>query len=547
MKRLLKILAVVILVLVVGLAALPFLLNANQFRPLLETKLSAVLSRQVKLGDLSLSLLAGNVSASDISIGDDPEFGSAPFLAAKSLAASVEMKPLIFDRKLNVTAVTIDRPEVNVVMKPNGSWNFSTLGGKSAGAPAGEPSPAASSTTASDLKVELVRITNGRFTLTRAGDPKTQVVEDIDIDLKNLSLTAPFTFTFSAKRAAGGGIKVEGTAGPLDANASHPPVQAKFTVPALDIAKAGLVDTSTGISGLAALSGDAQWKEEQANLDGHLSVERLKLAKGGTPATRAVSLDFAVAHDITHRRGQLRRADIHIGKAESRLSGSYDLAGKEPSLAVKFAGDKMALGELLAMLPALDIKLPAGSSLEGGTLSVDFTASGTPSHFTAAGPVSVDRTRLKNFDLGTKMKALETLAGIKSSPDTEIETLHADVKRSDEGTTLDKIQLTVPAIGEISGEGAISPKDDLAFNLQVLVHTSGAVMTALGQKGDTKAPFTLTGTVANPVIKANMKAIAAQEVQKLTKDPAKTVEAAEGILNLFRKKTDSKQPAETKQ
>src|SRR5262249_48628888 len=162
-------------------------------------------------------------------------------------------------------------------------------------------------------------------------------------------------------------------------------------------------ESSAGVAGLAALNGNAEWKENQVDLDGHLSVERFKLAKSGSPAARPLALDFAVAHDVTRRRGQLRRADIHLGGAASSLSGSYDLAGKEPSFNVKFAGNKMAVGELLAMLPALDIKLPAGSALEGGTLSADFTAAGTLSNFTAAGPISLDHTKLKNFDLGTKM------------------------------------------------------------------------------------------------------------------------------------------------
>jgi len=535
MKRLLKVLGAVILVVVVVLAALPFLLNANQFRPLLESKLSAALGRPVKLGDLSLSVFKGSVSAGDISIAEDPAFGSAPFLLAKSLSVRVEMTPLIFDRKLNVTAVTIDHPEVNVILKQNGTWNFSSLGGSSAG------SPSSSSPGVPDLAVQLVRITGGRFTLTRAGDPKPQVIEDIDIDLKNLSMSTPITFTVSAKRAEGGAVKVEGTAGPLDVKASHAPVQAKFTVPALDIVKAGLVDPSAGISGLAELTGNAQWKEDQVSLDGYLSVQRVKLAKGGTPGTRPLDLDFEVIHEITPRRGQLRRADIHIGKAASRMSGTYDLAGKEPEFTVKYSGNKMALGELLAMLPVLDVRLPAGSSLEGGTLSAEFTVAGTPSHYTAAGPISLDHTRLKNFDLGSKMRVIETLAGIKASPDTDIETLRADVKRTDDTTTLDKIQFTVPAIGEITGAGAISPRNELAFNMQVLLHTGGTVMAALGQKGDTKAPFTVTGTVSNPVIKPNLKAMASEKVEEFKKDPTKAVDAAQGILNMFRKKPDAKQ------
>jgi hypothetical protein len=145
------------------------------------------------------------------------------------------------------------------------------------------------------------------------------------------------------------------------------------------------------------------------------------------------------------------------------------------------------------------------------------------------------------------MKVLATLAGIQGSSDTDIETLRADVKHTAEGTAFDKIQFTVPAIGEISGAGAISPQDDLAFNMHVLLHTGGTVLTALGQEGGAKAPFTVSGTASNPVIRPDLKAMATEKVEQFKKDPAKAVDAAEGILNLFRKKPDSKQPAETKQ
>ena len=546
MKRWFKVVLAFVLVLAAALAALPFLLNANQFRPLLESQLSAAAGREVKLGSLSLSLFAGQVSASDVSVAEDPAFGTTPFLRAKSLAASVEMKPLIFDRKLNVTSVIVDHPEVNLVLAQSGAWNISTLGAKTEPKPGSKSDPKPDSVSAvPDLAVGLVHIADGRFTLNRAGDPKPEVFDDIDVDLKNLALTAPFDFVVSAKRAEGGSIHVEGKAGPLDSKAAHPPVEATFTIPQLDVRKAGLVEASTGMSGLVSLSGSARWKDNQAELNGKLTGEQLKLAKGGSPASRPVHVDFVASHDIARRRGRLQRVDLHIGKAASRLAGTYDLSGKRPSFALKFVGDKMPLAELLAILPALDIKLPAGSSLEGGTLSADFTLAGTLERFSATGPIGLDKTRLANFDFGSKLKTLEKLAGIQASPNTDIETLRANVKHTPEATQIDAIEFNVPAIGDVTGAGAISPKDDLDFAMQAVVHTRGAMMTALGQRGDTRAPFTVTGNIANPVIKANLKAIAVDKVERLVKDPVKAVNAAQSILELFRKKPAPDQPKES--
>src|SRR5215472_14372920 len=100
MKKVLKIVAIIIGILIVLLIALPFFIDANMFRPKLESELTDALGRQVKVGNLSLSLLSGGVTADNISIADDPQFSKSPFVQAKSLKVGVEMLPLIFSRTL---------------------------------------------------------------------------------------------------------------------------------------------------------------------------------------------------------------------------------------------------------------------------------------------------------------------------------------------------------------------------------------------------------------------------------------------------------------
>src|SRR5271157_6521033 len=146
MKRILKIMAIVVGILIVIVIALPFLINVNTFRPKLESELTDALGRQVKVGNLSLSLLSGGVTADDISIADDPEFSKTPFVQAKALTVGVEMIPLIFSKTLNVTELTLNQPEISLVRSENGEkWNFSSLGGKNAAEPAKTAAPAAGS------------------------------------------------------------------------------------------------------------------------------------------------------------------------------------------------------------------------------------------------------------------------------------------------------------------------------------------------------------------------------------------------------------------
>ena len=126
----LRIIGIVLAVVILAAIALPFFINANQFRPILEERLTAALGREVKIGDLKLSLFSGGASASDVTIADDPAFSKEPFLRAKDFAVGVELWPLIFSHQLNVTSLTIDQPEIALIQSAAGDWNFSSLGGK---------------------------------------------------------------------------------------------------------------------------------------------------------------------------------------------------------------------------------------------------------------------------------------------------------------------------------------------------------------------------------------------------------------------------------
>src|SRR5258706_348206 len=133
MKRILRVVGIVAVLLLVIAAALPFLIDANQFRPRLESELSKSLGREVKVGNLKLSILSGGVSADDLSIADDPAFGRSPFLKAKSLSIGVEMWPLILSRKLHVTGVAIDQPQIELLHFSHGTVMPFTLSAVVAG------------------------------------------------------------------------------------------------------------------------------------------------------------------------------------------------------------------------------------------------------------------------------------------------------------------------------------------------------------------------------------------------------------------------------
>jgi AsmA protein len=189
------------------------------------------------------------------------------------------------------------------------------------------------------------------------------------------------------------------------------------------------------------------------------------------------------------------------------------------------------MDELTAFLPALDVTLPKGSSLKGGTLTIQMTSTGFLNNLSTKGSLSVDGTTLQNFDLGTKMQLIQSLAGIKGGVNTDFQKVAVNLAQTNEGTTLDNIQVIAPQIGELTGGGTVSAQKALALKMKVNLHTSGALTAAAGSTLSTGAiPFSVTGTVDNPQIHPEVGVV----VKEISKDVGKQAgKAAVGILNDF--------------
>jgi AsmA protein len=535
MKRIARVLGITLGLLAVVVVSLPFLINANQFRPMLESKLSQGLGREVKLGDLKFSVLSGCVTASDLSIADNPAFGKSPFVRAKSLTVSAELWPYIFHRKLIVTGLTIDQPEIVLLQSAPGQWNFSNLGAQSPSVKA--DAALASGSNKLDLSVQLIKISGGRLSVGRIDShTKPLVMDKVNFELRNFSSASVMPFTLSAKVAGGGDIKLSGKAGPIHAEGLVlTPVDASLKVTHLDITASGLMDASSGIGGFLSVDGSGTSNGGNLEVRGRVKADQLKLAKGGSPARRPVEFDFTIDHDLRRGAGSLRRGDVHIGSAVATLTGTYAPHGGSTILSANLSGRGMAIPELEAMLPALNVELPQGSSLQGGTASVKLALAGALDRLTAKGSLSLNHTRLTGFDLGSKMAVIEMLAGIQRSPNTDIETLSGNVATNLEGTSIGDLNLVVPAVGEMTGAGVISASHALDFKMRVTLHTSGVVMAAMGHKGDTSVPFLVQGTSSNPAFKPDMKSIASAEVKsiasrELNKLGGANAEQAVGLL-----------------
>ncbi len=511
MKRILKIVGIVVAVLVVILIAIPFLINVNSFRPRIEAEASQALGRPVKVGNLSLSILSGSVTADNISIAEDPAFGTNPFVTAKSLNVGVEIMPLITSKELRVTDITLEKPQITLLKTAAGKWNFSSLGGTAT--KASKPADSGSSTPR-NLSVGKLKVSDGKLIVGTANSKaKTHVYDDVNITVTNFSPTSQFPFKLTAKLPAGGNADISGQAGPINAaDAAKTPFEANVKVNNMDIAASGFIDPASGIAGLANFDGTLNSNGTIAKAVGTFTGNKLQFSPRGSPAPKTVVIKHTVDVDLDKQAGNITQGDVEIGKAVAHLTGAFKTEGEAQILNMKLNAPNMPVEELEAMLPALGVVLPSGSQLKGGTLSADLAIVGPIDKLVITGPVKVSNTKLAGFDLGSKLGALSAFTGkAVSNPDTSIENFSTNARVAPEGTRADNLNLTVPAIGVITGAGTVSPAGQLAFKMLANLHggvAGGLAQVAGMSSGKGGIPFSIAGTTSKPEFVPDVKGMA---------------------------------------
>jgi AsmA protein len=536
MSRTLKITAIVVGVLIVLLLVVPFLIPVNQFRGTIEQKASAALGRKVEVGNLSLSLFSGGLGADNLSIADDPKFGTSPFLTAKSVKVGVEIMPLIFSKTLNVTDITIDSPQVSLIRNPGGDWNYSSLGASAAkseaqvppSAPAAKPTAAPPSTAGGEFSVQKLELKSGRITVGSTSSQKRSTYDNVSVVASNVSLTAKFPVTVTADLPGGGNFKVDGNAGPVDqTNSVLTPLDAKLTVNSLNLASTGFLDPSAGLGGILDLTATLDSQQGVAETKGSAKLSKALLIAGGSPATAPVTVDFHTNYNLTKNTGVLQPSTLKIGGAALNLSGTYEIPADEAVVHVKVDGQNMPAQDLMAFLPALGINMPKGATLEGGTLSTDLNLAGPTNKLVTTGNVGLFKAKLAGFDLGSKLSAISSLTGVKSGKDLDIEKLTSNLRMAPEGLQADNFNAVVPAVGTLVGGGTINSKNALDFKMAAtLTDAIGAVGSPVGSTGalvgkmaggggskncksQTTIPFQINGTTSDPKFVPDVGGLAA--------------------------------------
>jgi AsmA protein len=519
MSSKLKWVAIAVVVLLVVLFIVPFLIPVNKFRPTIEQKASASLGRKVELGNLSLSILSGSLGIDNLSIADDPKFNNGPFLTAKSVKVGVELMPLIFSQQVNVTGIEIVNPQVTMLKNPSGKWNFSSIGKNSAPSSTGS----GSNKTAESLTIKTLELKDGQITLGTTSSQKRSVYTPVNLTAHDVAMNNSFPVEFSMGLPGGGTMKIDGKVGPVDQkDAALTPQDVKLNIANLNLASTGFLDPSMGLGGIVDMAATLVSQGGVMATKGTMKLSKAVLVAGGQASGVPLTLDFDTKYDLQTGVGVINPSVAKIGNAKSNLSGTYKSEGDDFVVDLKVEGQNLPATDLEAFLPALGINLPSGSKLTAGTLSANLRVTGPTNKLVTDGTIGLFNGKLAGFNLGSKLAAVGSLAGIKTGNDLDIEKFTSNVHMAPTGLKADNMDLVVPSLGTVVGGGTLDSKNNMNFNLVATVNSAmvtaaagaaggaatGALNSALGgalgggaancKSGGIKVPLQVHGTTANP-------------------------------------------------
>src|SRR5262249_37356416 len=124
------------------------------------------------------------------------------------------------------------------------------------------------------------------------------------------------------------------------------------------------------------------------------------------------------------------------------------------------------------------------------------------------GPVQVSNTTLAGFNLGSKMSAVSAISGVKTGSDLNVQNLSTMAHVAPDGISTQNVNLNLPQLGVVTGNGTISPQNALNYTMNAKL--SGSVVTGLtqvaglGNKNGT-IPFFIHGTTSDPKFEPDMK------------------------------------------
>ncbi|MFZ0240379.1 MAG: AsmA family protein [Desulfobacterales bacterium] len=242
MKNLLKwtlitlggVVALVILILLV----VPFFVDVQKYKPLLEKKVSEMTGRPFEVrGDVQLSFFPFvGVSFADLHLGNPPEFEARDFVAIKSFDVRVKVWPLLA-RDVQVKRLVVNEPQITLIKNKQGrgNWEFNSQNSVKSTPPG--PPPPATEKSAGELPIRSLTVgdfsvSNGSVVWIDKASDTRNTIENLDVKVTDLSFDRPIKLMLSA-RMDDQPLAVNGSIGPVGRQPGKDPISLDLEIKAV--------------------------------------------------------------------------------------------------------------------------------------------------------------------------------------------------------------------------------------------------------------------------------------------------------------------------
>jgi uncharacterized protein involved in outer membrane biogenesis len=389
MRKLFVIGAVVVVLVIVAVALVVTNLEgiANTHKDTILTRVKTQLGRDVGVGNIGITLRSGlGVRLENVTIGEDPAFGTEPFLQASDLQVNVRLLPLL-KKEFQVKKVILREPVIRIVKNKNGVLNTQSLTKPAETAQAAGPQGAGEpSTAAIPLVVSLASIENGEVDYIDETQGFGLRIRKIDTSAKDLDFKKPLSIDLEAALLADDqNVKVRGTVGPIpmgtleagagavsipvDLEADIDPVELAAVMKAFPRVAASIpkdVRVAGPVNAHLTAKGSTTETAVSLSLDGSRIDAELPQ---GTKKSPGVPLLLDMKGRYTPTKVLIETATVRFASAELQAHGEYALT-QPPSLGLDIDSKDVSLSGWDTIVPMaapyrLSGKVELGAHVEG--------------------------------------------------------------------------------------------------------------------------------------------------------------------------------------
>lgn len=512
MRKILIIVAGVVVVLVLALVAFVALFNADKYRPQVQAELQKELNRPVTIGKIGLKLLPLSVDLQNVSIGESPAYHSnQPFATAKDLYVRVGLFSLLRG-DISVKSLRVAQPQVQLIRDDQGVWNFSTIGSQQSqsapAAPSGGNSQAQGKPQA-PLSLDDIRITDGRITVVdHTPGQLSGVYDHIDLDLNGYAPHKRFSTKLDAHLPGQGRqlVSLDAQVGPIpEVKTEIVPVDG--TIELTEVSLSGIqkflkASIPPGTDTIASGKADIKTENGAYACKGNLKLDNTRI--NGVSLDNEIQAKYDIRADTTHDLIQIQSADLKLGSTPLSVSGTIDSHVTPAVLDMKVKTDNASITEIAKIAGALGVGFNPKYQIQG-KITADLAAKGTTKQpalngTLAARNVEVSGSEIKQpvrvpeLDLTLSPQTIQSKPFTAQSGSTKLSAVFGlsqyttpnsviDASLKTDGANVADILSIAKAYGLSSAEG-VTGSGSLSLNVHVqgpLAQTSRLVMAGSGK------------------------------------------------------------------